>query len=507
MNWLERSVSVVSPGWAHKRMLNRLRVQALAGAYEAVETGRLRRRARDFGSGNTAMAGSGRNLRNFARHLDRNHDLSSGILDVLVRYVVGPHGIGVEPQPLNPDGSINHTLATQLADLHREWAKTPEVTGEYNWARSEQLLCRSWLRDGDVFWQYVEGAVKYFTHGSRIPLSLELLESDFVPLDLDNPAINLIQGVECDTWGKPQAYHVYLTHPGEVFAGWSMQMKRVTADRMGQLKFTKRIGQRRGESLFATVLTRLDDVKDYEESERVAAKVAASMAAYIKKGSPEDYGQANSVNGEPTAPPERHMSFQAGMIFDDLRPGEDVGTIDTNRPNADAVTWRAGQLRAIASGTHTNFSSIARTYEGSYSSQRQELVEGWAGYAVLSMHFVGACSAKVYARFVSACVLAGLIKVPRGMTFEQLSHALYNAPQMPWIDPYKEAQAFDMLESRSYISGGEVVRKMGRNPRDTLRAEKSWQDQLRKNGIVNKTTSPLAADGTTPPKPKDNTHA
>lgn len=493
---LDRMILAVAPTWARKRMASRLQVQAMTGAYEAVESTRLRRQAREQGSGNSAIAGSAVKLRNFARQLDRNHDLARGVLNTMVRNIIGARGIGVEPQPMNPDGTINKDLAKQLADLRREWEKKPEVTGEYNWARSEQLLCRTWLRDGEGFFQYLEGNIQYLTHGSRVPFSLELLEPDFIPHTYDDPSRNIIQGIEANTWGKPTNYYVYLTHPGDPYTGQSMKLKVVSTDRMGHVKFVDRIGQRRGASMFASVLTRLDDIKDYEESERIAAKVAASMAAYIKKGVPEDWTRPGADGQQQT---NRNLEMQAGMIFDDLRPGEDIGTIDTNRPNPNAVEWRKGQMRAVASGTDANFSSIARDYSGSYSSQRQELVEGWAAYALLSENFIDQVSREVYERFVAACVLGGLIKVPRGMSFQQLAHAAYIAPQMPWIDPYKEAQAYDLLEARAYISGPEVVRRRGGNPDDTLRSEKSWQDQLRENGVqTSSRVSPSSAQNNAP---------
>lgn len=496
MNRLDRLISYLSPSRGAQRAQQRMRVSALASAYDAVEAGRLRRKAKDWGSGNAAAQASQRPLRDMARQLDRNHDLARGALNVMVRNIIGATGIGVEPQPLNPDGSVNEELAAQLSALHTAWRKLPEVTGEYDWARSEQLLCRSWLRDGEVFWQYLEGEVPYLTHATAVPFSLELMESDLVPIDYSDGR-NILQGIERNAWRKPVAYYVYKNHPGEVYAGFVPDLKRVDTARIGHLKLVDRIGQLRGVSMFAAVLTRLDDLKDYEESERIAAKVAASMAAVIKKGVPEDYTAPVDSNGN--ALPERQMNFAAGMIFDTLLPGESVETIDSKRPNPNAVPWRNGQLKAIAAGTDAGYSSISRDYDGSYSAQRQELVESWGAYAMLSCAFIDQCSREVYERQVAAAVLAGLVRIPRGTTFAQLTNALYIAPQMPWIDPKKEADAYGVLEDRCYISGAEVIRRMGRNPRDTLAAEQQWQDKLRAAGVVNTTTVKTPPSGAADP--------
>lgn len=494
MNRLDRAIAYLAPGLGARRAKSRLQVSAMSNAYDAVENGRLRKKQRDWGSGNATAMGAQRPLRDLARHLDRNHDLARGTLNVMVRNVVGPNGIGVEPQPLNPDGSVNEELAGQIAAIRARWCKLPEVTGEYDWSRSEQLLCRSWLRDGEGFWQYLEGDVAYLTHGTDVPFSLELLESDLVPMDFNDLSRGILQGIERNAWRKPVAYWVYKNHPGEHFGSFGLDLKRVVTDRIGHLKLVDRIGQLRGVSMFASVLTRLDDLKDYEESERIAAKVAASMTGFIKKGVPEDYVAPVDKEGNPL--PQREMNFAAGMVFDTLLPGEEVGTIDSKRPNPNAVPWRDGQLRAVSAGTDAGYSSISRNYDGSYSAQRQELVESWGAYALLSNAFIDQCSREVYERMVASAVLAGLVRVPRGMSFTQLTNALYIAPQMPWIDPQREANAYGLMEDRCYISGAEVVRLKGRNPRDTLRAEQQWQKQLREAGVVNTTLvkNPTAAD-------------
>ena len=163
-----------------------------------------------------------------------------------------------------------------------------------------------------------------------------MLEADYVPMGKQSSGPATInQGIEINAWGAPVAYHVLRDAP-ESAASITTATKRVAADRMLHLKNVHRIRQLRGVSVFASVLNRFDDLKDYEESERIAAKIAASMAAYIKKGAPDLY--------EPDADAEpRQMKFRPGMVFDDLKPGEDIGMIDTNRPNQNLETCLAIQ--------------------------------------------------------------------------------------------------------------------------------------------------------------------
>ncbi|NHV87550.1 phage portal protein, partial [Escherichia coli] len=87
--------------------------------------------------------------------------------------------------------------------------------------------------------------------------------------------------------------------------------------------------QLRGISLLHGVITRLADIKDYEESERVAARIAAALSFYIKRGDGASGDEAEF--SEPGT--ARNFDIAPGMIFDELRPGEDLGMVESNRPN------------------------------------------------------------------------------------------------------------------------------------------------------------------------------
>jgi lambda family phage portal protein len=228
-----------------------------------------------------------------------------------------------------------------------------------------------------------------------------------------------------------------------------------------------------------------DLLKDYEESERIAAKIAASMAAYIKKGQPDQY--------EPTDGDQRQLKFRPGMIFDDLKPGEEIGTIDTNRPNPNLETYRSGQLKAIAAGTGPTYSSIARTYDGTYSAQRQELVEGYANYATLSNEFIGRIVRPIYERFIAVAIASGQLRLPPGVAAGSEDDAAYLPPSMPWIDPSREADAWATLEDRCYVSGPEVIRRRGGNPLDTLDQQARWLQEKADRGIPPANAMPAPA--------------
>jgi lambda family phage portal protein len=245
-----------------------------------------------------------------------------------------------------------------------------------------------------------------------------------------------------------------------------------------------RIRQARGLSIFRRVITRLEDVKDYEESERIAAKVAASMAAAIKKGSPDIYEPATTT-GEP-----RELRLRPGMIFDDLLPGESIETIDSKRPNPELSNFRNGQLRAVAAGIGVSYSSLARDYNGTYSAQRQELVEQAPAYKILSDQFVSQFIQPVWEAFVTLAVTARLVKIPAELDRRTLTDAEFRAPAMPWIDPLKEANANAQLMAGHTASPQQMIRDRGDNPIDVLNQIAQWRRLLAERGIPDVTPEP-----------------
>ena len=473
MNALDKLISIVSPEAAFRREQFR---RALA-SYEAAKPSRLRKTGADNSSGDAVVGRAGPALRGYARQLEQNHDIANGVLNVLVNNTVGPFGISIEPQPKKKDGDIHQSFAEQIMELYKDWCLRPEVTGEHDWVSAQRLACRTWYRDGELLAQLLEGNVPKLDHGTRVPFSVELIESDQMPFE-DDFVKNITQGVERNGWGRPQAYHVYKSHPGDAQFYVNMTTRRIPADRMLHPKIVSRIRQARGVSVFASVMRRLEDIKDYEESERVAARISAVLAAYIKKGTPEDYSAPD--DGEE----DRTFSMTPGMVFDRLKPGEEVSSIQSNRPSALAAPFLNLQHRGVAAGTGASYSSISKNYDGSYSAQRQELVESYGSYQACSQLFSAQFNRPIYRRFVQMSVLAGLLKVPSDLDINTLFDADYRGPAMPWIDPDKEAKANERMEQAGYKSAQMIIRDRGGNPNDVRKQIKQWRDKNDNDGLI-----------------------
>lgn len=448
--------------------LAREKRKQLKRLYEGAQSNQYYPKRGDRYSADAVVGAATHKIRAYARYLDENHDLAIGVLDELQRRIVGC-GITVEPMVKRPDGKLHEQINKRIRRLWIEWTDGfPEASRTIPWPTTEALVCRSWLRDGEILIHHIEGAGAPIKHGSRIPYSLEIVEPDYLPFDLlrqkGEGNNRIVHGVELNDWKQPIAYHLYKEHPGDTGIGLASlqnfkdETKRVSAQEITHLKFARRFGQTRGVSLLHGVLRRLEDIKEYEESERIAARVAAAFTAVIKKSA--DFQGA--VNLDATTG-RRSFEMAPGMIFDQLLPGEDVSTISSDRPNSALVGYRDAMLRAVASGTGTSHSSISRNYDGTYSSQRQELVEAEAGYEAFREHFVAMFRKPVYRRFIDMAVMAGLLPMS-GADRESIYDADYIGMPIPWIDPLKEINADALAVQSGFKSRHMVIRERGYDP-------------------------------------------
>ena len=475
LNGFERLIAKVSPTAALRRHFARTQLKESVRSYESIELSRLRRQRQDARSPDQIGSISVDKLRLNTRYLDENHDIARSALNTLVAHIVGT-GLLTFPTVKNKAGDLLDDVNNEITKLWSDWSRTPEVTQEYDWPRAQALACRSWLRDGETFAQLLRGHIPALDHGTEVLFSIEQLESDFCPLNLNDSERNVRQGVEKNTWRRPRGYFFFKEYPTETgtsgvlngilqgtsFSTGFKDVKRVDAQNVAHLKHADRINQTRGVSIFSSVFTRLDDLKDYEESERVAARIGAAFAFAITK----------SIDAPGVDPADtssfREMDLAPGIIADALKPGEKIESLKNERPDNKITEFRANQLKAVAGGAGVGYSSFAKDFDGSYSSQRQELVEQNKIYQVLRKEFVASYVNKIYKAFVEVAVVQGLIDVA-GVDPLTLYDADHVGLGTPYIEPKRETDSDIELVKAGFKSKAQVILGRGDNPREVSR--------------------------------------
>ncbi len=521
----ERFAIRVSPAWASRRYFQRVRLESTARAYESVEISRLHKKRMDSRSPDQIGSVSSDKLRFQARYLDENHDIAKSVLNTLVSNVIGA-GILTFPTVKDAEGAVIVPINDQIMQLWRRWGKRPEVTREHNWPKVQQLAGRSWFRDGEMFSQMMMGNVPDLQHGSEVPFSIELMEADLCPTNVFSDGSSsrvaakmdegntVRQGVEKTPFGQPAAYFFWEAYPSELNSQFSSflisstavsipvtsdQLVRVEAERVIHLKLTDRIRQTRGISTFASVYQRLDDLKDYEESERVAARIGAAFALAITKS----VDSGGSVSGDATW---REMDLAPGIIADGLAPGEKIEQIKNERPNNQFDSWRVTQLRSVAGGSRAGFSSLAKTYEGSYSSQRQELMEQHVIYRMIREEFVGSFIDPIYRDWLLMVITAGLVDLT-GVDMATIFDVEHVGAGAPYIEPQREVGADEKKVQSGFNARHQIILQRGGNPLETqalIIAERAADEAA---GLTFSSTTPaepeVAEPATTDPDADD----
>ncbi len=463
-------LAALFPQWALKRAIASRRLAQVKGLYEAGKPTRTHPyRGTNLSPDSTMQRASGR-LRDVARRMDENDDLVTGLLDDLVNWTVGT-GLTVEPMVLLENGDPAEEFNNELRLAYEQWGQSPDTTGDYPMSELERLVARSLFRDGECLIHHVTGG--RYPYRSPVPYALELLEADYLPFEWSRPSsqgqARIVQGVEKDNWGRTLAFHVWKVHPGETGYAYPVSItgegtKRVSADAMTHLKFTRRLRQTRGVPIIHSVIRRIDDIKEIEDSERIAARWDADLAAVVRNMPPmgEEKSDGESIH--------REVESNSGMMVH-VFEGEDVEVHSPKRPNAQLESFRNGQIRMVAAGTGTRYSSVARDYNGTYSAQRQELVEGRMSYDKLRSYLIGRFYRPMWRRFVEAAVLGYRLPL-RGLDTRSLYFADFRGPPMPWIDPEKEIKAHREKVDAGFAARQQVIRDLGDDPQlvDKLRA-------------------------------------
>lgn len=448
MDWLESAISALSPALALRREQDRRRLDL----YRLATDSTLRTIVRDKGGANTVTRNNNPKLRDWGRHLTRNNPTAQSLVrEVALR----TSHFQVVPMARNRAGELAEDFNEQLAQAWLDFRDALDMSGVMSYRQLRQLMTHSYVRDGEVYAQILLGA-RRINYATDIPLTLQPLESDYLPLSLNTDKPLVVQGVEVTSGGAVRAYHIYKKHPGEFSIGFTPTTEtiRIPADRMLSLIHAERLGQLRGISMLAPSGETLADVDEYLEGERISMKFASTVGLQIVRAPDMQTPVLNSDG-------QRTIDFEPGMLLDQLQPGEKAEILSHDRPGSQFEGYLRQMNRQMAAGVGANYSAVTNDFDGSYSSQRQMLVTAAAWYEHQQALQIARIDQPLHKLFLQALTLAGQMPVTRGVDPDTISEADFIPPGMPWIDPQKEATAQETAVKNGFQSRQGVIRSRG----------------------------------------------
>lgn len=428
-------------------------------------------------------------IRARARDLVRNNAYARGIVNALLRNVVG---CGIVPQAriVNANNEPIESLNDQIDTLFDRWAKVADAGGRLTFWEIQRLAYKEMIEAGEclIHFTTIED-----DRSRPCSLALELIDSDRLADDswvLRKQVASgneLRRGVEVDSIGRPVAYWIYPGHPSDINIGF-VTPQRIPASRFLHLYKLDRIGQTRGISLFAPIIGWLKSLGYYVDNELQASAVASCFTAVIKTmGGPADGGLlTGSDTGTTDADGNQFESIQPGMVAR-LLPGEDIAAVDPSRPNSAAEPWINLMLRSMSVGSGLSYERMAKDYtKTNYSSARSSDLEDRKEFKVdqewLEYHLVG----PVWQRFIEAAVDEERLPISAEQLvagYDRFTAHAYQAPGWEWVDPVKEVQASQLALDANLTTLADELGARGRDMIDTLRQRQREKQLISDMGL------------------------
>lgn len=443
-------------------------------------------------SADSEIKSSFKALRNRARQLCRDNDYARQALRAIENNVIG-QGIKHQGQVrMQRGGRLDESINAQI---HEEWMRWShknrcDVSGLLSFHDMERLLVRSLAESGEVFIRIIRRPFG----DSKVPFALQVLESDYL-IDDDQPRAaegNTVRmGIEVDGYLRPQAYHFYANHPGDVYAGHPSNGRRirVPASDVIHLFIPERPSQTRGVTWFASALTRLHMLQGYEEAEVVRARASSALMGFIT--SPE-----GELVGDEVYEGERVSDFQPG-VFKYLDPGQAVQVPDLNAPDGQLEPFTRSMLRAVAAGVGVSFESISKNFsEANYSSSRLSLLEERDTYRVLQRFMIENFHQVVFDAWLEMAVLSGTLNLPGyDSNPDRYRASRWVARSWEWVDPMKEVEAYKTAVRCGFKTLGQVIAEQGGDLDDVLVMRQQELAMLDEYNIITDTDPSEVTDG------------
>lgn len=404
-------------------------------------------------------------LRTKARYLERNSEIVNSVLNAYLRNVVGK---GFNLQVKTDDTEWNSLLESAW----REWCKPGncDVTGQYSLTEILSMIVRRKLVDGGIL------LVKIYDKDAKIPFQIQLREVDDIDSfgQLKSPQGNLIvDGIEVNKYGKPLSFYLK-QYDWETLL--QTESERVSADRVYYLFEKVRPTQIREITRFARTLDKINDLDEFFQAVIFAQKITAAVAIFITS---DDYsaggiGRSGSVAGSGSGKGnDVGTRIDPGSIKK-LNPGEKVESLVPSGQTSELNNFNLSMMRQISSGQGLSYEQVTRDVsQVNYSSARQNLLEDWKVFSAEQQFLIEHFLDDVFEQVVKSAILKGFIpaeKLPRDFWKNPevyLKHQ-FVGQSMPWIDPYKEALANQIMLASYQMTLQEYCAKTGRDYEEVI---------------------------------------
>ncbi|MGF6695213.1 lambda family phage portal protein [Metapseudomonas resinovorans] len=336
-------------GYPHLTRAGFLLPDRIKNSYDGAGTGR---RASNWdaqpGSINTLALPALPLLRKRSRAAVRNDPYAGGAIDTRVSNLIGT---GITPMPTIQDKALRRLLLELWAD----WTDESDADERTDFYGQQALIARMVEESGECF---VRLRPRRPEDGLVVPLQLQLLPAEFVPIEKNEIARNgnLIRaGIEFNAIGKRVAYWMHRRHPGDSslsLAGYN-QLVRVPASEVLHIFEPLEAGQLRGIPRLTRVLLRLKSLDNFDDAVLFRQEVANLFAGFITRPANDGPPPLDPVNGGAAQMDRDGFTPMVGLepgTMQELLPGEQIEFSKPPDAGSSYPDFMRQQLQASAVG-------------------------------------------------------------------------------------------------------------------------------------------------------------
>lgn len=456
-----------------------------------------------------------------SRDLVRNNGVATGGIQTLADNIVGV-GLRLSSMPdyraLGRDAEWSEEWSTQVEALWRGYAETTEcdAAGELNFHGLTSLAFRAGMMNGEGL------ALPLWLPDprSRWATRLQLVESD----RLSNPnqrfdSATLRGGIEVNEYGRPLAYHIQKSHPGDwygMLASPKGEWERIPATtewgrrRVIHLHDKERTGQSRGKPVLSPILGDFKMLDHYRRTELQAAIVNSMIAAFVE--TPLDSMQISTMfGGDPSSQQfqdyltnrRQYVAQLRGAAVIPVYPGDKIQPFTPNRPAAAFGAFCENLQREMGASVSLPYELWMKDFsKTNYSSARAALLEAWRFFRGRRQWLVNCWAAPVFELWLEETVAKGLIEAP-DFYAQRAAYckAKWIGAGKGWIDPVKEAEAAGIRMSLNISTLEDECGEQGLDWEEQLEQIAREQKRKKELGIVDVVRTVSAAARQDPNQP------
>lgn len=404
-----------------------------------------------------------------ARALVRDDPYAASAVRAFRRNVVGA-GIRAAPARKSADGVLDDAWNRGVSELWEAWSKDPsavDAEGRRTFAEIQRWCVDELVQVGEAL------VVRcYKARSDGLPgLMLQCVEAEQLDMDLvewkegDGPTRQVRGGVEIDEYGRAVAYHL----KPETFPGLTIVDRksiRKPAEDVIHVMEPGRARQTRGTGRFTSVMLKLRDLGQYDYAQLTAARAEACIGIVVETPTTDASFGGTNPDGSPGADELTLLPLTTMRT----QPGEKITPFAPTRPGGTYEPFIRAQLKAVAAGLGISYEQIARDFtNGTYSSQRQAMLEDRREFKVMQELLIAQLCQPVYDDFVRDAALKKLVQfdaneyATRVVSFRRV---LWMPDGWQWIDPEKEANADKAALDSGFVTLEELALERGRDWRE-----------------------------------------